>query len=308
MVPVILALALPVTSVAQFTVLPQDTDPKITTYLSPHVVTEHGGGSPRGELLLFLPGTNGTPGNTDRFGEVAASVGYQVISLMYPDDISATVTRKSKDPNSFLNFRVEIIEGKDLSTAVKVDRASSIENRLIKLLGFLHKKSPTSKWDRYLTKSGGLEWSRIAVSGLSQGAGHAALIATRHRTARAILFGGPKDYDRTTNKPAAWFKKPVTPGNLIFAFNHEKDAQGCNFKEQLEICRTMGLEKFGAPVSVDSVASPYKNSRVLTTNYPVMPMNSIRAHTSVVADPSTPKTETDNSLFEPVWKYMLTAK
>ena len=290
-----------------FKVLPSDTDPAIQQFNSPHTVYLDASVKPRGELLLFLPGTNGKTASIGKFCSTAAELGYQVINLMYPDDIAAAVVRDETEPNSFLNFRLTVIEGKPLSRFVSVDRADSIENRLAKLLRYIDAKRPAEQWSRFLTSDGQPEWSHIAVSGLSQGAGHAALIAVRHRVARAVLFGGPKDYSRALNKPAAWYTPPATPLDLIFTFNHMQDRQGCNFQQQLEICRTMGLEKFGAVVNVDSTASPFHGSHILSTNYPGTTVASVRAHTSVVADGASPRGSDGIPLFKPVWVYMLTA-
>jgi hypothetical protein len=294
-------------SPTRFTVLPSDTDPAIQTFNSPHSVFIDPTATSRNQLLVFLPGTNGKTGNTNAFCSTAAELGYQVINLMYPDDIAATVVTNESDPDAFLCFRLEIIEGKQLSQFVHVDRANSIENRLIKVLKYLDAKQPSGHWGRFLASDGQPDWPNIAVSGLSQGAGHAALIAIRHRVARAVLFGGPKDYSRALNRPAAWYTQPETPLGSIFTFNHEQDRQGCDFRQQLQICRTMGLERFGQVVSVDSTSSPFRNSHILSTNYPGTQVTSVRAHTSVVADGSSPTAPDGARLFKPVWVYMLTS-
>jgi hypothetical protein len=293
--------------IVRLSILPSDTDASIRTFDSPHSVFIDPSAKSRGQLFLFLPGTNGKTKNADAFLTTAAQAGYQVISLMYPDDISAAVVHKDVDRNAFLNFRLEVIEGRDLSTYIAVGRSESIENRLVKVLAYLDKSRPTEHWKRFLDADGSPNWRLIAVSGLSQGAGHAALIAARHRVARAVLFGGPKDFDQATNSPAAWYTPSATPIESIFTFNHEQDRQGCTFKQQLEICRVMGLEKLGKPVSVDTSKPPFENSRILTTNYPGTSIPSIKAHTSVVADPSSPKGADGTRLFKPVWLYMLTS-
>jgi hypothetical protein len=295
-------------SVTRFTVRPSDTDPAIQEFDAPHAIYVDPAATSRNQLLLFLPGTNGKTEGTNAFCSTAAEVGYQVIKLMYPDDVAAMKVNFDPDPDAFLNFRLEVIEGVPLSQAVFVNRPNSIENRLIKLLQYLAVKQPEGHWSNYLTPDGRHpDWSHIAVSGLSQGAGHAALIATRHRVARAVLFGGPKDYSRSAMKPAPWYANPLTPQNLTFTFNHARDVLGCNFKEQLEICHAMGLDQLGQPVDVDHASPPFDNSHVLYTDYPVNPMTPVRAHTSVVGDGATPRDVDGVPLFRPVWVYMLTA-
>lgn len=302
----VLAAAL-LLSIDRFRVLPSDTDPSIHQFDVPHTIYYDPAVTQRNELLVFLPGTNGRTAGINGFCSTAAELGYQVVNLMYPDDTAAATVAYDPDPDAFLDFRLAIIEGSPNSKHIYVDRANSIENRLIKLLQYLDGKQPEGHWGKYLTSDGNLDWPHIAVSGLSQGAGHAALIAIRHQVARAVLFGGPKDYSRVTYKPAAWYTPPATPLNLIFTFNHERDRQACVFKEQLEICHTMGLDQFGPPVDVDTAMPPFGNSHVLYTNYPMTPPTSVRFHTSVVADASTPKAPDGSAVFQPVWVYMLTA-
>jgi hypothetical protein len=292
----------------KITVKPSKTDAEIDTFDSPHTIFEDTKAKPRHELLLFLPGTHQETAGFDAFCTLAADLGYQVINLMYPDSIAADVVSRDKEPNAFLNFRLTIIEGKPLSKFVHVNRANSIENRLIKLLKYLDKLRPANHWDRYLDKDGEPEWRYIAVSGLSQGCGNAALLAIRHRVARAVLFGGPKDYSAALEKPAAWYTKPETPLKLFYAFNNDRDHQGCTYPQQLENLRTIGLDKLGKPVNVDSFRPPLGQSHILITDYPGKTVNSDRAHTSVVTDKTSPIGGDGGRLFGRVWKYMLTGE
>ncbi|MES2460374.1 MAG: hypothetical protein V4671_07310 [Armatimonadota bacterium] len=290
-----------------YPVKPSVTEAAITAFNDPHLVYFNRSVKPRSELLFFLPGTNGKPGGTNLFCQTAADLGYHTLALSYPTDTPATAVRNSSDPQAFEKFRLEIIEGKDLSPQVSVSRANSIENRLIKLLQYLDKSDPKGGWGQYLTASGALNWPRIAVSGHSQGGGHAAVIATKHRVARAIMTGAPKDFDRVRNKPAAWYGHPATPVSGLFTFNHELDRQGCDFAQQLLICKAMGLDKFGSSVRVDEVPSPFRGSRILTTNFKGSPTDSVRAHSSVISDRGCPKGQDGKPIFRPVWEWMMTA-
>ncbi|MEO6391479.1 MAG: hypothetical protein ABIP75_06480, partial [Pyrinomonadaceae bacterium] len=51
---------------------PQTTDPQIDTFLSPHFVARNPGATPRNQLLVFFPGTNGTPVGYRTFVTLAA--------------------------------------------------------------------------------------------------------------------------------------------------------------------------------------------------------------------------------------------
>jgi len=295
----------PFNDVVQFSVDPTATDPQITALDSDHTIFIDPNIKPTRGLLVFLPGTNGVTTNTKAFCSTAAEDGYQVINLMYPDSIAATAVKSSPDENAFANFRWEIIEGRDLSPAINVNRANSIENRLTKVLKYLNKTRPQEGWGNYL-KNGDIDWPDVTMSGLSQGAGHAVIIATKHLVKRVIAFGGPKDFHQSSNKPAAWYVPCVTPPGRIYTFNHKQDKQGCDYDEELQIVKVLGLDKFGGPVDVDVAKPPFHDSRILVTDYPVKPMTSVRAHVSVVGDGLTPRTATGDLLFKPVWHYMLT--
>lgn len=296
----------PSPEVVQVSIDPCATDPQIKALDSQHTLFIAPDTKPTRGLLVFLPGTNGVTTNTVGFCTTAAQAGYQVINLMYPNATAAMTVRFSPDENAFANFRWEIIEGRDLTPNIDVDRANSIENRLIKLLVYLNKTRSSEKWGEYL-KGSELDLSKITLSGASQGAGHAALIATRYKVRRVIAFGGPKDYREAAKKPAAWYTPCVTPADRFYTFNHKQDRQGCGYAEQLEVLKTLGLDKLGGPVYVDTVKPPYKNSRILVTNYPPgVELTSMRAHVSVIGDRVTPKTPSGGFLFKPVWQYMLT--
>jgi len=194
-------LAPKATDVTWLKVPPRATDPQIgETYNSPHyvyvnreIVVERGPQLPRArhQLLLYLTGTGGHWEDAKAFCDLAADLGYHVINLMYPDNIPATVCARDSDPKAFEDFRMAIIQGGQ-SRYTTIERADSIE----KLLMFLRPRRPREDWGQFLNADDAIKWESIAVSGQSQGGGHAALIAIRHRVARVICTGAPKDYSK----------------------------------------------------------------------------------------------------------------
>jgi hypothetical protein len=153
-----------------------------------------------------------------------------------------------------------------------------------------------------LQPTGEIKWDSIAVSGQSQGGGHAAIIAVKHRVAWVVGTGAPKDYSIALAKPATWYgKQSATPKERFFFFNHQQDHQGCSPEQCLENMRALGLDKLGAPANVDTIPFPYQHSHILTTNYPGGKLASKTAHTTVIAN-------TNEAVFEKVWNYMLTEK
>jgi hypothetical protein len=288
------------------TVLPSATDSEINTFDTAQGVYFNPSVKSKNKLVVFIPGTTGTGLGGKTFAQVAANEGFHVVSLSYPSSIAATVCHSQPDENCFENFRREIIEGQDLSPLIEVNRANSIENRLQKLLIYLKKNFEKESWARFLTKNDEINWEELILSGQSQGGGHAPLMAKSHQVSRVIMFSAPKDYDRNNNKPAKWYGEGKTPLKNYFSFNHLQDKQGCDYPQQLEILKTLGLYKFGEPVEVDKTASPYNNSRILITDYPHKTLSSIEAHTSLMGDGRTPLDKDGVPYFKPVWIYLLT--
>ncbi|WP_395753202.1 BPSS1187 family protein [Prosthecobacter sp.] len=295
-----------------------DIDPRFDephwVYVQREIVVQHSPKLPadRQQLLLFLPGTK-APGQKDpdpgkvrvyashTFCLTAASLGYHVISLCYPNTVSASSCNKEADPEAFEKFRLCIIQG-GTSPFVSVNRANSIENRLIDLLGALAKRYPQEDWGAYRNEDGTPKWEKIAVAGQSQGGGHAALLGIHHQVPRVICFGAPRDYSVALQSPAAWYLRPgATPKSAYFAFNHEQDRQGCSPAQQIANLRALKLDQFGPPTIVGDAAPPFGGSHILMTNYPGTPVDSLTAHGTMLS----PK---NKERFGEVWKYMLTAE
>lgn len=278
-------------------IAPNLTDPAINTFttnrMSHHIYLSDSA-QRRNQLFLFLAGTYGPGGTAPEFNITAAQAGYHVINLIYPDSIAmVTICKNSPDEACFDKAREEILSGRDMVEGLDITRPNSIENRLIKLLQYLHQKYPNENWQQFF-KNNTIRWDKIAVGGQSQGGGHAGYIASKYKVARVIMFGAPKDYGNTYNKPANWiFAKSKTPINRYFAFVHSNDAVGCTFEEQLEIFKTLGMNKTGPLVDVDKENFPYKNTHTLTASKPA-----INSHTAPIR----------NIMYKEAWLYMLKAK
>ena len=287
-------------------IVPSATDPQIKFFNTPHylyverdIVVAHQPKLPpdRHELLLWLPGTKGQGEGPVAFCELAARIGYRVVVLMYPNDIAAMVCQGDRDPGAFEAFRLAILEG-GTTPHVAVSRTDSIENRLVKLLLYLKENRADEHCEQFLDPEGGIKWNAVAVAGQSQGGGHAALLGIKHRVARVICTGAPKDYSLALDRPAAWYgETSATPKGSFFTFNHQQDGKnGCTFEQQMKNVQALQLDEFGAPVDVDREPYPYRGSRILTTNCPTQ-----NPHASVIVTPNAGR-------FQRVWFYMLTAK
>jgi hypothetical protein len=308
------------TEVTSLGVLPSTTSPQIRTfdfahwiYVNRDILVDHRQGLPqdRHQLLLWLTGTGGRAHEAQGFATLAANLGYHVVSLMYPDDIAAATCDFDPNPVAFEQFRLAIIQGGDAlmkggRESFTVDQGESIENRLQKLLLFLTPRRPREDWGQFLNSDGSIKWESIAVGGQSQGGGHAALIGIKHRVARVLCFGAPKDYSRRLYAPAAWYRDySATPKSCFFAFNHVQDPKGCTPEQLFQNLQTLGLEAFGAPAQVDNEGFPYHHSRILYTAYPVVTVTGEGSEGAMIAHGSGISTK-NAERWKDVWTYMLT--
>ena len=283
-------------------VRPSDTDSAIQRFNLPHRIFLDGSAAARGQLLVFLPGTGATTADQDAFGRTAASIGYHVVYLMYPNDVPAAVCQDDEDENTFERFRHEIIAGGDRDPRVNVDRADSIENRVVQLVRWLASNRATEGWRQFLTGDS-LDWRRVVLAGHSQGGGHAQLLSKYHAVARVLVFGSPKDYNRRHGRPAAWYGGGATPAGRMFAFVHEQDTQAISYQEQLENLQASGLTTIA---DTDKLAPPYRDAHVLTTNQGGASTNSGLAHLGLIFDFTLPRGSDGRPHYQPVWMYMLT--
>ncbi len=277
--------------------LPSATDPRIIEFNQPHM-SWLPAAAPRNQLLLFLPGTNGVPRADFPFAQLASTLGYHAIFLMYPDeDAAQKVCSRSDDANAYIKFRLAVIQGGNYDS-IRVSTADSIENRLAKLLSYLAMHQPNQGWDQYL-RDGQINWQKLVVSGHSQGGGHAYVISKIHEVARVIMFGSPKDYSFYFNRPAGGFDSNVkTPLQRYFAFNHTADtAGGCDYNREMEILRQIGLTRLGTTEVNSAAADPHHAHLIFTSEPLAEQSNPMQFHSSVI-NGRLPSCRT-------VWTYML---
>jgi dienelactone hydrolase len=208
---------------------PSATDPALHEYDEPNAIVRpaHMNGAP---IALFMPGTHGQPMFNSLLMRTIAGQGYRVIGLEYPDDPAVNqVCPNSPDPDCSANFRAMRLWGDrpaQGSSPVTNTPADSISGRLVSLLRYLDKHHPAEHWGAFITADGQPVWSRIVVSGQSQGAGMAAYIARRYKVARVVCFSSPEDFTRTGNSVtfAPWLSAPgATPPDRWYATRNSRE-------------------------------------------------------------------------------------
>lgn len=286
-----------------FVVDPRDTDARIREWTEAHWICINSFVPANGHLLVFLAGSFVNADRVKLFLQCAADLGYRAINLRYPNSWTVgELCRNSDDPDCHAKIRLEIAEGIPARGQLGLRAGDSIVSRLVMLLRFLDERQPDLGWANFLT-SRGLRWESIALAGHSQGSGHSALLAKRHRVARVVMLGGPADFNLANNSPASWLGLTgETSVERHFGFVHCKDP---GFARTALAWKTMGLESFGPPVNVDGERPPYSNSHQLYTD---LDLANGRFHASVATDGATPKSGDSEVVYEPVWGYLLGVK
>lgn len=290
-------------TLTEYSIPPQATDNTINQWLSNHYVAINKTVPAKHKLFIFLPATGATPHNYRLIVQQAANLGYHAIGLQYPNSVEvASLCGSSTDANCFEKVRLEILDGVDRSNRVNVNQANSIENRLVKLLLYLHAQHPTEGWLSYLTQQNVIQWSKFIVAGHSQGGGHTAIIAKQHRVARAVMFAAPIDYSGPLQAYAPWQSAPhLTPTEDYYGFVHVDDPES---EGVLGVWQLLGMNVYGQSVRIDAQLPPYNQSHELTTAATPARGGNSSEHCSVVVDVYTPKLPNNTPLFKDVWQYL----
>ncbi len=284
---------------------PQTTDPTISTNLANHFVAVDRSVPQKNQLFLFFPGTGGTPIFYREIAKNAASLGFHAIGLTYPNDdaVNSLCGGLPADLDCYGNVRLEILDGTDRSPLVDVNRANSVENRIIKLLVYLNATRPNEDWTQFLTNGSEINWSTVIVAGHSQGGGHAGIIGRYHPVRRVLMFAA-NDFSGVLQSPANWIAHPettpnATPASRFWGFSHTND-ELVSFMLLTDFTwPAYGMPAFGSPVIVENDLPPYANTHSLTSTRPCD-----NHHGCVAADPRL-VFEDGVPVYKPVWDYML---
>ncbi|MCC7308848.1 MAG: hypothetical protein IT173_14890 [Acidobacteria bacterium] len=285
---------------------PQTTDPAISTNLSNYYVSIDRNVTPKNQLFVFFPGTHGIAANYEVLNNTVAEMGFQAINLTYPNDepVNGLCGGMGADLDCYAKVRLEILDGTDRTPLVNVNRANSAENRIIKLLIYLRSQFPNDDWGQFLIDDSTINWSKIIVSGHSQGGGHAGILGRYHPVVRVVMFAA-MDYNGPAHSPANWIAHPeMTPNastpDKFWGFSHTRD-EAVNFTLlTTAIWPAYGMPQFGAVVNVDGVSPPYNNTHSLTSNLDGCPSfhGCVAVDSGIVYVNGVP-------VFKPVWEYLL---
>ncbi len=275
-------------------VQPNQTDANYATSEQSHYVVRNTK-THLNKLFLFIGGSYSVPKDYNLVCDNSATIGLDVISLSYPNDIAAFSMSNSSDPNGFKNFRDEICFGNQVSSVVDVNVLNCIVTRTTKLLIFLKNTYPSENWGQYLSSTNTILWNKVILSGHSQGSGHACYLGKYNLAERVVMFSGPNDYSTYFSSPANWLSQSgQTPTNKHFSLLHTQD-EIVPFTYQVANLRALGVLPLGQnPLLVDNLVAPYNNLRNFSLNIPALSF-----HNSPTGA---------NAILPNIWTYMLTTQ
>lgn len=217
------------------------------------------------KLFLFIGGTSSSPRDYNLICNHAASLGFDAISLSYPNSVAAAPLGDSSDPMVFDNYRDEICFGNPVSNNVSVNELNSITERTLKLLQYLKQNRPSENWSQYLDSQGTIDWLKVTVVGHSQGAGHACYLAKKKIINRVVMLSGPSDFHTYFYKPANWITKSgQTPVSHFYGLLHIND-EAVPYSYQVKIMEALGtLGVSQTPFMAINMKPPYANSQILS--------------------------------------------
>ncbi len=271
---------------------PSDADPSIKRFDKLNLALFRRNVRTDAPLLVFFPGTGSEPTASWPFLVAGANAGYRVIGLMYDNGVSDPQTcGPQPDPACSDRFREKRIFGDGDSADIDDLPNESVVSRLRTLLHYLEQQYPHEHWGRYL-KSGLPDWSRIAVSGHSQGGGVAAYIGKKREVLRVINLSGAWDRTEVTKEWAPWITSvSATPLDRWYCAYHAKESRAAAMKAAYAVMKI-----------------PADHIRVLTLEpNPAnkMPAGADVYHVSMSASGVTPLSPDGTPAYSADWAFLL---
>jgi len=282
-------------------------------------------GIPNGRLVVFFHGSGASPQSYGAIRGTLQSAGSSVLMLRYKGATGTGVacpwSVATTDPDCHRKFRGESVYGEGVadpagqsydSPAVSISGADSVANRLLRVVDWVVTNKPTFGWDAFQQRDGtgvctsyssygpcDLDWSKVALTGHSLGAGIALYLSKFHPVARVGMISGPFDEFGPAITVAPWISEGgfATPATAMYGLQHVGEN---NVPYTEAAWSAVGLS--GPAASVDGVSAPYGGSHQLTTAVnPTCPFDSVQKHNSTAQDLCTPGSPPS---LAPAWRFL----
>jgi hypothetical protein len=187
------------------------------------------------KLIVLLPGIGGGPGGLGTSGWIA-SQGYHEFDVAYDSAIPGAPNKpdpRASDPACVGNTRMNQFDAKGRTPACgddncsanapTIQRADSIEERVMRGLKHAAELDPMGGWDWYLNPDGTVRWSDAGFYGYSYGATHSAVISVYVRLGLVVVGSGPWNEG---HPEATWIRTAsATPGDRAYAIFGKLDGR-----------------------------------------------------------------------------------
>lgn len=286
-------------------ILPSETDSTIDGVNNHHYAYLNTEVESLNKLLLYIPGTNANPWDYRLFKQTAANLGYHSIGISYENLVSLNieVCPGTQDPTCHGRARREVWFEEDLHDSLEVNYNNSIINRVVKFLNYLSENYADENWQQYLLNDSTVNWEKVTIAGHSQGAGHAAFGSKFFRMNRVIMFSWV-DWMYPGTNPLWITTQGLTPDSSYFGFIHTGDAS--IFNGIPTTWTNLGMNPYGAITNIDSIPPPFSNSHSLITSAPInQAPTQTNYHNATCVDWVTTITQSGDTLYKPVWEYLL---
>jgi hypothetical protein len=288
-----------------YEVLPQTTDPTITTGLSTqYAYLPKEPNVRKNKLFIFLSGTFAKPQTYLKILKTASEYGYHAIGIHYQNtqDVGS-YCGNTNDDQCDANVLKEFFTGIDYSPNVNVGKSNGFTNRIQKMLLHLDNQKPNENWKQFLSSSNEIRWELVSLAGHSQGSGHTFYISKQVNLLRASLFSGPNGFTLANGTYPSWVSTTgATPNNKVYGFSNKMDNLS-QWTFVSKVWNTIGLT--GTQINVDT-QTDFGGSHQLFTEVvpPSTPGSASPTHGSTSVDIVTPVNQNGRPKFENVWKYM----
>ncbi len=187
-----------------------------------------------GRTLLHLVGTGDTPAATNGILKRACALGFAGIAPMYENERDARTSCRN-DSACYLAMRQTVVYGQPFAGApFAIDDANGILRRTEHLLAYLARAEAGAfmPWSTIRARLLARALESFALSGHSQGSGHALLLARDFQVERLVMLGGVTDRvasGTAANAAPGWIASfaasgPKTPSARFFGYVHEDDS------------------------------------------------------------------------------------
>jgi hypothetical protein len=104
-------------------------------------------------------------------------------------------------------------------------------------------RDPKEHWDEFISEvTGEIEYSKIVISGHSQGSGHAAYFSKVHPCAGAFFISGPQEF---LDEESSWLEEPFLTTNSVALMHKSEEGTADLIRENWKRIASLRCQEVG---------------------------------------------------------------